>query len=508
MMSKVLIIRVDASAEIGAGHAMRMIALAQAWQQRGGQAHVVASTMPAGLAARLNSEQINCTFLARHENDFVIPGSKHDAQQTTTLAEQLGANWIVADGYHYGANFQSSVRAAGLQCAVVTDFDYCQDWRCNLILNQNPHATKESYHSSDGSPKRLLGTRFALLRQEFVDADESSPERRPGEPSRLLMTFGGSDPPNATGHLLSLLESWDQSELQVRVLVGVANPHRAAIEALANCSQHDIELLTDVRDMPAQYLWADGIISAGGGTCWEWLYFGLRGAILVIADNQSQIYRELVDANAALGLGSVADLQSDPSSAQSTLWQLLADLRPLDESQRKRYRNLVDGYGAQRVAAELDGGVWLRVAEQDDCKLYFQWANDPTVREQSLTSDEITWDGHRHWFANQLDSPDTQLLVGMRDDSPIGQIRFTKTTEQTSNQAAWNVAFSVAAEARGTGAGKELLRLGAGWMTNLGLTPLTATVKMANVVSARCFQRLGWQEIAAEDPALLCFVKR
>lgn len=512
MMSTKLVIRLDATSEMGAGHAMRMLALAQAWRQRGGYAHVVAAAIPDGLVARFQSEQIETTQLVNNEGGQVAPGSDEDARQTAAIAKRMGVPWVIADGYSFNANFQSLIREAGFQLAVVTDFDYCEQWQSDLILNQNLHAAQEAFASSVPTIRRLLGTRFAMLRQEFLEAHAQSSQPERSDTKRLLITLGGSDPPNATGQLLELLQELDLPPLHIKVLVGVANPHRDSLDDLADCSHHEIELLTDVRDMPGQYLWADGIVSAGGGTCWEWLYFGLRGAVVVIADNQTPSYKELMATGAALGLGTVESLQHGDPKAKAVLTQLLDEMSLVTVEQRRRYRHLVDGYGAHRVAAQLDGGIWLRSAEADDCQRYFQWANDPAVRDNSLSSDEITWTGHCDWFNKQLASDETKLLVGIRDDVPVGQIRFTKTTNKATtnaatNDTAWNVAFSVASEARGTGVGKELLRLGSAWMAYRKLTPLTATVKKANTASARCFQSLGWSNAASADPELLTFSK-
>ncbi len=539
-----LLIRADASAKIGTGHVMRMIALAQAWQRRGGQVHLASFSMPELLLPRLHAEKIKVhTLAASIASGEPSCGDASDGQRTAELADRLGARWVVADGYRFATGFQSEIRRAGLLLAVVTDFEHCENWQCDLILNQNPHSVHETYACTVSSCRRLMGTQYVLLRREFladwiddrevtgqpaIDGQPGSvaqppmadePKRVPDRRQRLLITLGGSDVDNITGRVLRLIEEAGCDSMDIRVLVGAANPHQPLLRRETAGSSHSIVLLGNVTDMPQQYQWADGIVSAAGSSCFEWMYYGLRAAIVAIADNQLPIYRELTRDNIAIGMGMVAGLTVPPAAESDALGfdalgfdtldfdtvartSLTRFIRELDAGRLsvERFRHLVDGHGADRLAAELDTGIWLRPATSHDRERYFQWANDPIVRQNSLCDDEIKWTGHCEWFARQLASHRVHLLVAIRNDQPVGQIRFT--SRETND---WEVAFSVAPEARGSGVGKQLLQLGTAWMTDRGCGPLTATVKATNRASARCFERLGWQGMPSKESELLRF---
>lgn len=476
---------------------MRMIALAQAWQLRGGMAHLASMELPERLRERLADEGI-----ASHSIDADTQGSKHDAAATASLATDLLANRVIADGYRFGADYQQAVQTADRRLAVVTDYDYCSGWKCDWVVNQNPHAVDENYEGIESKNRRLLGTRFALLRREFLDADVHPADIRSGKAGtgpRLLITLGGSDPDNLTGRLLRVLEhpSDVTERLEVRLLVGAANPHGTDLQELAQRSRHRIELLTNVTDMPAQYAWADGLIGAGGSSCWEWMYAGLAAAILVIADNQQPIYDHLVEQQIAVGLG-----QSKHWNDRRIQTKLSHFLETLSTRAREpgRFRNRVDGFGAARVAAALDSGVWLRPALDSDVRQYFDWANDPIVRRQSLTTETINWSAHCDWFEGQLRSADARLYVAISDDRPVGQIRFNRDTD-----GQWVVSFSVAEEARGKGIGKQLLVLGTSHMRAATNPSFLATVRRENIASANCFLRLGWSSITPPNDQVMLF---
>src|SRR4029079_14179248 len=87
-----LVVRADAGERIGTGHVMRCLAISQAWREVGGKTVFVTGPLPAALASRLHAEGAD----VRH-----LPGGD-DAEETIAPAGELGAKWIILDGYAFG----------------------------------------------------------------------------------------------------------------------------------------------------------------------------------------------------------------------------------------------------------------------------------------------------------------------------------------------------------------------------------------------------------------------
>ena len=67
----------------------------------------------------------------------------------------------------------------------------------------------------------------------------------------------------------------------------------------------------------------------------------------------------------------------------------------------------------------------FRKASKQDCKIYFDWANDEVVREQSFNSNVIAFETHNTWFKTIICNPKALLLVFENENKkPIGQVRF------------------------------------------------------------------------------------
>ena len=81
-MKKSLLIRADANAQIGAGHTMRCLALAQGWQDAGGSVTFVTATNEPFITSRLEKEGMRVLLTS------VERGSFDDAMQTARLAGQ------------------------------------------------------------------------------------------------------------------------------------------------------------------------------------------------------------------------------------------------------------------------------------------------------------------------------------------------------------------------------------------------------------------------------------
>src|SRR5262245_9749411 len=144
-----LILRCDGGPDIGGGHAMRCLALAQAWADAGGRAAFLYATMSSSLQQRIQAEGFECSGLV------VQPGSQRDAEATSVEAQRRGSRMVVVDGYHFRADFHRHLRRAALKVISIDDNGESDTSASDLIINQNRHATVALY-SQHAPDARLL----------------------------------------------------------------------------------------------------------------------------------------------------------------------------------------------------------------------------------------------------------------------------------------------------------------------------------------------------------------
>lgn len=489
-----LLIRADAGGEIGTGHVMRMLALAQAWQDRGGSVTLAACQCPLALIERLSGEHIDFIQLGEHPL-----GGQIELAETIQLGKSLNSPWIVVDGYHFRENYHKALKEHGFKVLAIDDYGHCNTWNVDLILNQNFYAEEFAYPLLTACTTVLRGTKYALLRREFLN---QSSERKLDELSskglkKLLLTFGGVDPDNVSGTVITALNALDNSKLSIRVIVGGGSPQRKSLEQLAAGSPHDIEYLSNVLDMPAQYAWADGIIGAGGTTCLEWLLFSLPAALVCVADNQRLVVSTLAQRNRCLDLGWHANLNGEVLESQLSQWIAGAmESTSFDSFQ-------VDSYGAGRLAAKLDNGLRLRNACPDDCETYYRWANDPMVRSNALNTKTILWKEHCRWFSSRLNSEKTVLYLCLDENEKfIGQVRF----EQKSPPD-WEIDYSVDSSLRGHGLGSSMLSLALASFRSKRNDPVLAIVKNNNPASSKVFESLEFSRSKESESQVIFYRK-
>ena len=406
-----LVIRADAGARMGTGHVMRMIALGQAWSERGGAVCFAGCIGSAPLAARLEAEGFaRADVRAAHPDPSDLPG---------LLDLTDAGDWLALDGYHFDSGYQRALRAAGRKTLVADDVNDRGDYSADVLLNQNLNAESLAY-AVNPEARCLLGPRYALLRREFrqIRAEWSGPHA----PLRVLVTMGGSDPVNFSATVLRALGLLSGRKLNVRVAVGPANPNRPGLERLAAASGMPVELVAPGEDMPQHMLWADLAVTAAGSTCWELAHLGVPMLAYGLADNQAGVLAGLVAAGAAVLGGRTA--AATPEAVAFALNGLLDEPQRLGELSACG-RGLVDGQGAFRVAEALrPTRLSLRPARQEDADFLWRLANDPGVRAVSFSRDPILIEEHLGWLAARLAAPGGLFLIAEdQRGMPVGQIR-------------------------------------------------------------------------------------
>lgn len=336
-----ILIRADASTYIGTGHVMRCLALAQGLQDQGGRAIFVLSNKSPALEARLLSEQMLILHLS------VEVGSDEDAHQTVDFAYQFAAKWVVVDGYHFGAKYQKAIKNFGNSLLFFDDYGHANCYYADLVLNQNISAHQDLYINREPYTKLLLGTDYTLLRKEFCQWLQWH-RKINLVASKILVTFGGSDPDNVT---LKVIQSllFMSNDLEVIVVVGGSNPHYKKLKSVTE-SNSAISIQQNVNNMPELMAWANIAIAAGGSTNWELAFMGLPSIVITIADNQKAIAAELDRQGVIINLGWHQDVTIEQISL--VLRELIGD-RHKREDMSQKGRKLVDGNGASRVASQM-----------------------------------------------------------------------------------------------------------------------------------------------------------
>jgi UDP-2,4-diacetamido-2,4,6-trideoxy-beta-L-altropyranose hydrolase len=478
-----LLIRADASEQIGSGHLMRSLALAQAWQDSRGAVCLVARLLPGTLERRWREENIEVRQFT---------GAGDDARQTAELAREIGADWVVLDGYQFGPEFQRAIKNAGLMLLVVDDDGRSRDYVADLILNQAPYAVQDLYPRRGSSTELLLGTRYALLRREFIQA--RPPDREcPPSARRMLVTLGGGDPDNCTRTILEAIAVIEK--LTTIVVVGPSNPRAAELEQLARRAGGRITVQRNPPDMSQLMTWADLAISAAGSTCWELAFMGLPMLLVVLANNQLPGATSLNKLGVARNLGWHCELSVD--KVRAAIMQVIDD-PTLRASMSRKGLQLIDGRGASRAVTEMRSRLFtVRRAGLEDSQLLLDWANEPGVRAASFSSAPISPDDHRTWFGRKVCDPSCVFFIAFdQRRTPVGQVRF----DQVRSDAV--VSVSLDRKFRGRGMGAAVISLACRQLfRETGVRVVHGYVKPENETSASAFVKAGFMLHA--EPALV-----
>jgi UDP-2,4-diacetamido-2,4,6-trideoxy-beta-L-altropyranose hydrolase len=486
MSTSSLLIRADASVATGTGHVMRCLALAQAWQDAGGQAAFATAESTEALRTKVAAE--GCELFSLSSS----PGGSRDAQETTECAKKVGSQWIVVDGYPFDADYQFALKSAGFKVLFIDDYGHAKRYAADLVLNQNVSASAELYEKREANTRLLLGPRYALLRREFNRWREWERSVTPAC-RHLLVMMGGSDPENISARVIEALALSKLVQLETTLVVGGSNLRFADLQRSAVQSGVKVEFRMDVSNIGELMADADIAVSAAGTTCWEICLLGLPALLVDVADNQTKVAEELHRRGCAIHVGNREVVADKLAEGLRTL----VGSEELRRTLSKNSRELVDGRGATRVAFFLRGvgEVRLRRVNAKDRKMLWEWANDPEVRGASFSTAAIPWETHVGWFSQKLENPQSLMLIAEDiQGGAIGQVRL----DIEGREASLNI--SLAKEKRGRGFAVPAIEAAVrALFAERDCDRVHAFVKPGNIASARAFIAAGFAQVGSED---------
>ncbi len=342
-----LLIRADASATIGAGHVMRCIALAQAWQDAGGRAIFALARETPWLRSRLRSEGMDVHLLEEGYSE------KQESARLAQLARDCEASWTVVDGYHFGGTYLRELKTAGLKLLLLDDAGLNEECAADIILNANSNATESMYPHCGTDTKLLLGSKYVLLRREFA-AWAQWKRQTASKVRQILVTMGGSDPDNVTQIVLKALILLKDKNIIHTIIAGGDNPRLEILQAQASSNKGNIRVVSATSNVPEMMAQSDLSIIAAGGTLWELMYMSCPVVSFSRNSTQRRVLEQLHSRGVVLHMG-------DPIHVfPNALAQVLDDLSAAVSRRAKMAalgREQVDGEGAKRVCEILTNSV-------------------------------------------------------------------------------------------------------------------------------------------------------
>lgn len=273
--------RVDASLEIGTGHLMRCLALAEACSEL----------------------DIECRFIVRsssvpfckerHEWSWKLielPVNCNIAAEQTWIQRQCNFShndMLILDGYQFSKSYINKLQDLHIPVILFDDNNNRGKLEVQLVINGATNGSELGYELTMPNAKHCLGDKYRLLRREFRSEIPQTISQR----HSIAIIMGGADTRQLILPLLKELQA-QKNETPVRVIVSRNYSQMDALKRTISSCDYAVQLIVNGTDLANVFNNAKLVISAGGGTQFELLAMHTPSLLLSVADNQLNASRQ------------------------------------------------------------------------------------------------------------------------------------------------------------------------------------------------------------------------
>ena len=190
MVKRRICFRSDGNSDIGFGHVIRSLALAD-----------------------MLKLEFECVFYTRFINSYLKSEIKRSCEDSKILSSEnhyvefieslRGDEIVVLDNYFFSTEYQQEIQSIGCSLVCIDDM-HEQHFVADLVINHAEGVTKKQYSICENT-QLLLGYKYALLRNVFLEYASKHNQvnlRLKKELDSLFICLGGADPNNLTKCIL------------------------------------------------------------------------------------------------------------------------------------------------------------------------------------------------------------------------------------------------------------------------------------------------------------------
>jgi len=284
-----VVFRVDSSSQIGLGHLMRCLVLAEQYKEDG----IIFATQD--LEGNANDKIINKGYELIALND-------NSADELVRNIKELDAGMVVFDHYGIDNKFEKLIKERTGITILSLDDTY-EEHYCDILLNHNIYADNARYKSLVPEFCEIrCGSEYTLIRDEFKKIEI---KKRPINKDRpvIFVSLGGSDINNVGLAVLAMLTEFNH--LVVNLATTSSNKNIKELQGFALQHQNiNICINCNVAEMMNQ---SDFAIITPSVIAYESMYLDLPFLAIQTADNQRYISEYLESHNFLLGSAEALD---------------------------------------------------------------------------------------------------------------------------------------------------------------------------------------------------------
>lgn len=347
-----IVIRADASEQIGSGHIMRCLTLAEKLRELGNEIRFICRNFEGNLINFIKKKRFKVYVLKEislksqptNIYECLTDLWEVDAQESIEyLVKNDIADLIIIDHYAIGNEWESKIRPFVKKIFVIDDLAN-RSHNCDYILDQNFFRNNDIRYEGliNQDSITLFGSKYALLREEFRN---NKKELLEGNIKKVFVYFGAADTTNETEKVIkALIEIAEKFSFRASVVIGYSNPNAKVLKDL--CKEYSfIDCFGHTNKMGILMEQADFAIGAGGSTTWERCCIGLPSIVKPVAENQMQPMKELSKAGAII----LIEYTSIETYKEKIVECLSMSIDSINEIINCGF-NLFDGLGVKRVA--------------------------------------------------------------------------------------------------------------------------------------------------------------
>ncbi len=473
-----IVFRADGSPDIGLGHLMRCLTLAEVFSRSGFNILFICSGVGDFIGSILSSKNYQ---LIEIEDTNISPSE--DANRNLKAINDINVEMLIVDNYTLDSRWETDILDNVNKLMVIDDLAN-RSHHCDYLLDSSYGRLPDDYRKiCNANCKLLLGVDYCLLRPDFNALRPISIKKRKEttEIQSVLINFGGTDSQKLSIETFFHLV---QSNYQGKVHILISSSSQCLQELIsAEKSFANLNLHVDEQQVAELMLNVDVAIGSVGTSSWERCCLGLPTIGVIVASNQNNIAKQL-DKIGAMILSSRNGLRKNIDVLLSEI-----DLVRWHKISNQAFK-VCDGLGALRVVnAVLDLPVKISLHEMDTRHedLLYTWQCEIGNRQYSGNPTIPSIKEHKTWFKDSLENSKRRMWLIVFNDNECGYVRLDK--QEKSEEVSVLISQSFQKMGLANAAINQLKTLS-------HFNVIEAEVAETNLASSMLFQKLNFIKIS------------